>query len=93
MIRSTRSFVWQDGDSWKVSVARPDNGHLILDLPDCESEKQARLEAVQLLLIPAEQVIVLREALTLPEWSASAWKFHCEQLGSKSMLPDGRASE
>ena len=95
MIRSTKSYVWKDKDSWKLSVAKPNGGHLVFDLPDCAGPKDARLDAADLLRVSPDQILVLNEDF-YGSWNKSKWRtftsLACEQLVDKSMLTAERVS-
>jgi hypothetical protein len=96
MLRSTKSFVWQDGAAWKLTVARPDDGHMIFDLPDCLSENDARLDAAALLSVETDRIIVAREDF-IETWDRSKWKTFAELCGeplvNKSTLTNASAIE
>jgi len=96
MLRSTKSFVWQDGAAWKLTVSRPDEGHVILDLPDCQSENDARLDAAARLSVATDRIIVLHEDF-IENWDRSKWKTFVELCGEQvvnnSTLPNGNEFE
>ena len=84
MLRSTKSFVWKDGVSWKLTVARPDAGTIVFDLPDCQSENDARLDAAALLSVEPDRIIVVRKYYR-SDWDRSKWNTFAELCGEQTV--------